>query len=363
MRAAGRHPSSKATTRAPGLIGNLPSSELLFVPNCRNPRLCLSQMEVAQPSQTTSARKRFRSPCYPAACSVDGRPLYVDVSQVGQRRRYFREYRRDQRAVVVRPTARTGRAPAGDATADATDQPLISTVPNVMGHTLRQSTPGTKQATVSRKARASGRAKGRPKVKARPSAKPHANMTVRPRARANVKPPAACSHRKLPCCGQRVSRCKCIFQVVCNKLKPERLAEFMAFACTCPVAYARDTADVSLLLHYYTKKVCTIDCDIVWVWRAASMYRYHNNPTLWQHLVEHVIIVAGAMSNWQMLGTAFQDAWAAHKSHGTTVFGGRYIPPVLVKYMDTHTNTWKPAKGLSLPIAVGGCTGPCSAGV
>jgi len=218
MRAAGRHPSSKATTRAPGLIGNLPSSELLFVPNCRNPRLCLSQMEVAQPSQTTYARKRFRSPCYPAACSVDGRPLYVDVSQVGQHRRYFREYRRDQRAVVVRPTARTGRAPAGDATADATDQPLISTIPNVMGHTLRQSTPGTKQATVSRNARASGRAKGRPKVKARPSAKPHANMTVRPRARANVKPPAACSHRKLPCCGQRVSRCKCIFQVVCNKL-------------------------------------------------------------------------------------------------------------------------------------------------
>jgi hypothetical protein len=77
------------------------------------------------------------------------------------------------------------------------------------------------------------------------------------------------------------------------------------------------------------------------------MYRYHNNPTLWQHLVEHVIIVAGAMPNWKMLGTAFQDAWAAHKSHGTTVFGGRYIPPVLVKYMDTHTNTWKPAKGLS----------------
>jgi hypothetical protein len=37
-----------------------------------------------------------------------------------------------------------------------------------------------------------------------------------------------------------------------------------------------------------------------------------------------------------MLGAAFQDAWAAHKSEGTTVFGGRYIPPVLVKYMDTH---------------------------
>jgi len=182
----------------------------------RNPCLCLSQMKVAQPSQTTSARKRFREPCHPAARSVDGRPLYDDVSQAAQRRRYFREYRRDQRAGVVRPAARAGRPPAGDAAADATDQMLISTVPKVMGHTVRQSTRGTKQTTVSRKAPASGRAKGRAKVKAKPIAKPHANTTVRPRARAKVNPPAACSHRKLPCCGQRVSRCKCIFQVVCS---------------------------------------------------------------------------------------------------------------------------------------------------
>ena len=43
-------------------------------------------------------RKRFRSPQHPAARVADGRALYVDVSQQSQRRRYFREYRRKQRA-------------------------------------------------------------------------------------------------------------------------------------------------------------------------------------------------------------------------------------------------------------------------
>lgn len=219
-----------------------------------------------------AVRRRIRKPDHVSARDADGRALYVDVSQEGQRRRFMRSYRRLQR-----------RAPESNA---------------------------------------------RPK-----------------RAAAG---PSGSRRRCLPCCQRRLrdSQCACDYTAVEQRLQPARLNALLEYAQKCPVAFIRDTADGSVFLHLYRKgsgeawqaRAADEAKALVWTWRAASMYRYHDNPTLWLRLVECGAMVAGAVPKWDLVEKVLSEAWAERRrrpnSADTAVFSGRYIPPVLVEYRD-----------------------------
>ena len=73
------------------------------------------------------------------------------------------------------------------------------------------------------------------------------------------------------------------------------------------------------------------------------------NPSLWLQLVERGAIAAGRAPRWDVAHAVLSEAWAARGSdpQGPPVFGGRYIPPVLLEYVGGHGQKWLSVKSLT----------------